>query len=967
MSIRTLFLLLAAATALLLASLATWQIRDSQAKVQAVDWLELSNQLVDNSQQAAIDLAVERGLSARLLANNQPSDPAQWELLKAQRGRIDQQLAALARLLSVLEQVAPQQSIERYKMQLMQVQRQLHEARLKITPFTQRGARPYKPEQWIELSTGLIEQLRDLSSLSLVPLPENIYSYAAQPVLKDLLFSLSEELGRERALLSTVLAQSTPLTAEEEQQLTLLQNTRLQLNKRLQLSLQPLAERPAIKQAISDQQSQLGHYQNLRAQLLTSKRNAQPYPVSVDEWFAEATQTIASVQQLSRTLFSGNTQELRRNAEQARNLVWLAILALLVLLGLSLQQLRRRIFNPLKQLIRASKRIAAGELNQPLQLPYNDEIGRLGHNFERMRQQILSDRNQLIEQAQQLHKLTIAFEHSVASMLITDQQGVIEYVNEQFMRTTGYQLDELVGQKAGIWRSGSTDQSNYREMWSTIRLGKVWMGELLNKRKNGELYWALVSISPVRNEQGQISHYINMSLDISEHKRIAERLDFVSYYDQTTSLPNRQQLARHFVQLGQHSGQLPPALALVSLSIGRLKHINDSLGWAVGDKALREVGRRLKECAGPQDIVAHQEGGHFSVLLYPLDSREEALARATQMVKALHKPLLLQQQQIQLQPRAGISLLSVGADFETLQKNADLALHHAEQSPTERVHLYSHELDLNAQQRVAMESALRWAIEQNGLELHYQPKVEILSGRILGVEALARWKDSRTGLYVSPQLFIGIAEESGLIHALGDWVLQAACRQARTWLSEGFELGMAVNVSAEQLKQNGFAERVATVLKESGLIPGQLELELTESVLMEHPEHTIAILQRFKKLGIKLAIDDFGTGYSSLAYLSRLPVDHLKIDRSFVDQLTREPRAAAIATSVIALGQRMGLKVIAEGVEDEAQLRYLAQHQCDEIQGYYFSKPLPAEALNSLLRRPQAPLLNAPALEARRL
>lgn len=964
MSIRNLFFLLTLMLALLLGALGLWLVADSHTKVLAVDWLQKSNRLVDTSQQASAELAVERGLTARLLASLDAPDDGLWLRVQVQRRAVDRQHEQLRRLLDELVELSPGHPLAQYQQRLAQMLSTLQSRREAVAAAVT-GQRPaLQSSQWISDSSRMIEVLHSLAGVSMLPLEDNIYSYASQPIIKDVLFTMGEYLGRERALLVVVLSRRSPLTLAEQRQLDEHRSVVEQARRRTEAILDQLQGQQGLQQVRLHFEREMLVYDQLRADILASSRREEAYQVTAEQWFTQATLAIQSVHQMSRSLgrqFEENVEQLRRNAVWARQLVLLAFIALFALFSLAVHLLRKRILQPLQRLTLAANEIAGGQLDHPLAALQDDEVGRLGQAFERMREQLLADCARRAVQGRELHKLHTAIEQSVAAMLITDRHGIIEYINPQFAKVTGYREDELIGHKAGVWRSGETASSNYQDLWNTIRGGKVWMGELLNKRKNGELYWALVSISPVCDEQGQITHYIDIHLDISEHKRIAERLDFVSYYDQTTNLPNRQLLARRFTQASQQTGELHPALAMVSLSIGRLKTINDSLGWAVGDQVLREVGRRLKNCVKAQDTVSHQEGGQFSVLLCQVRDAEDALQRATRMVDALSRPFLLQQHQLQLTPKAGISLLQgATGGFEVLLKNADIALHHAEQSPVERVRLYCNEMDISAQQRLALESALRQALSVGGLELHYQPKVEIASGRIHAVEALARWRDVRTGQYVSPQVFIPVAEESGLIHALGDWVLLEACQQSRRWQEQGLPaLTIAVNISVDQLKQPGFPERVAEVLQLTGLPAHCLEFELTESIFMENPEQALGVLARLKQMGLKLSIDDFGTGYSSLAYLSRLPVDYLKIDRSFVEHVTTDLRAAAIATSVIALGHRMGLRVVAEGVESQAQLFYLAQHDCDEMQGYHFSRPLPAQGVLELLRGYQAQALVA--------
>ncbi|MFY9179934.1 MAG: EAL domain-containing protein, partial [Venatoribacter sp.] len=667
--------------------------------------------------------------------------------------------------------------------------------------------------------------------------------------------------------------------------------------------------------------------------------------------FAQATTSIQYVENMLAEISKQHDEQIGQLHHQASLTSALQLTAMLILgllFGGALYLLNNFVLKPIGKLAQASNNIALGQLDIPMAKMANNELGELGQSFERMRLQLKNDLAMRLQNELELKKLNTAIDQSMAAVQITNAQGIVEYSNNQFEKVTGYSSQELVGKKAGIWRSGETKDSTYADLWSTIQRGQVWVGELLNKRKNGEYYWALVSISPVIVEQ-KITHFIDIHLDISEHKRVAERLDFISYYDQTTNLPNRQLLARHYEQVQKNYVKL----AIVSISLGRLKQINDSFGWAVGDQVLRIIGQRLKSVVSKNDIVSHLEGGHFALMLCQPHDNNALHIYVQQVIDELNKPINIEKYSLQLIPNAGICVSqSRSFKFEQVLKNANIALHRAEQSADSSVCIFSNEINLDVQQRVVLEHALRQAIENNQLELHYQPKVEIETGKILSVEALARWFHPDSNKMISPVVFVRLAEENGLINALGDWVLRQACRQLKAWQQQGLnELTMAVNISFEQLRQAGFVHRVEQIINEENVDPQYLEFELTESIFMENPEQAMIIFAELKNMGIKLAIDDFGTGYSSLAYLSRLPVDFLKIDRSFVEEMTVDHRAAAITTSIIALGHRMGLRVIAEGVETAAQLAYLAQHRCDQMQGFYFSRPVPAQGLLKLFEK----------------
>lgn len=958
MLIRTMFLLLSAVLLLLLSGLGLWQINDSYAKVRAVDWLQQSNQLVGLSQQAAVELAVERGLTAYLLElhEQQEDNELLWLKLQQQRQHVDTRMQQLGQQFERLSQQKTTHPLHTFKQSLDQAIVKLSIKRAEVNQSIQHHQSVISSRHWIQEINALIEVLHSIAGISMLPLEDNIYSYAAQPIAKDVLFTLAEYLGRERAIVVTAIAGERPLNAKEQQLLSQNQSVVEQTYARAAAILKQLPEYNFLQKDRQSFEEHMQAHQKMRQEILS--KQAQAYSISGDLWFAQASATIASVFQLANTIngvLEHSVYELKRNAEVSQLTVLFVMLAVLMLLAIGLYALYQRVLKPVVVLTHIAQSIAQGNLettlvDKPL-LVKKDEVSGLAQAVEHMRQQLLEKKQRDITQTKELRKLYSAIEQSIVAVLITDNHGTIEYVNHHFQKVTGYQEVELKGKKAGVWSSGETQDQRYQELWSTILSGKVWMGELLNKRRNGEYYWALVCINPVCDEQGKITHFIDIHLDISEHKSVAEQLDFVSHYHQTTNLPNRQLLQRRFVRASQKDSQRNKLMGLISLSIGRLKHINDSFGWEVGDQVLHQVGKRLKSCIGLRDVVAHQEGGKFTVLLYQVADAQAAMRAALSMVNKLAEVMCVQEHQLQLTPKAGVSIVrGEQENFEREIKHADTALHHAEQSG-DFARLYSQEMDVSSQQRLVMESALRKAIDECALMLHYQPKVEIHTGKIWAVEALVRWQDEESNQYISPSVFIPIAESSGLIHVLGEWVLLEACLQAKRWQEMGLsELVMAVNISVEQFSQANFVDKVAKILERTQISAEHLELELTESIFVENIEQALITLQALKDLGVRLAIDDFGTGYSSLSYLSWLPIDSLKIDRSFVGNITTDLRAAAIVTSVITLAQRMGLRVIAEGVETEGQLLYLAQHGCHEIQGYYFSRPLAQEAATDKLQ-----------------
>ncbi len=956
MKIRTLFSLFTISVIILISAVGFWQFKDGLAKIHAVSWLEKSNNLVTNIHRASGEVAVERGLTASLLAqlSIEPVSSDSWVLVQIQQNLVDSHLENVIQLLDQLIAIAPSSTLINYQEQLYTQLRVLAQHRQQIVKAVNGISSEINTQLWLSESTNVIEVLHGIASVSMLPIEGNIYSYASHPVVQDVLFTLSEYLGRQRAVLVTALADKKPLSAEKIKKIEGYQSIGEESYQRFLIFIEHLKDANKLDPEIEDLKQQMQALTVLSTAIIGQSQSGQAYSVSAKDWFEQATTTIQSVQKNSYKLTELHEQRismLQSNAEQTRWLVLLVFSFFVVGFAVATQMLRKRVLTPLDKLRYATEEIALNNLEHTFEHYCDDEVGMLGQAFESMRLQLLQDKELRLLHEQERKKLYTAIEQSIVAIVITDQHGTVEYANQPYTQATGYAVADIVGQKIDIWRSEAKSIGHYQELRKNLKMGKSWTGELLNKRKAGGLYWALTSISPVFDEHGEITHYIDIHLDISENKRVAQRLNFVSYYDQTTSLPNRHYLSRHFEKIRKEDNN-NNFIALASLTIGKLKQVNDSMGWQVGDQVLREVGTRLKQQVDISDVVAHQEGGKFIVLFLSVTDTDELRELVNEMVKALSQPLVVHHQRVQLNPRAGVSVYTESSNsFESLLKRSNIALHHAEQSSANSVCFYQSDMDISAKQKMLLEGALSAAIKNNELELYYQPKVNMQTGTVHSVEALLRWYDRDSKTFTPPDVFIPIAESNGLIFSLGDWVLEQACQQILQWKNElQLFLTVAVNLSVEQLKQPDFLIKVKKIVESAGVSPEQLEFELTESVLMENPEQTMGVLVSLKKMGFKLAIDDFGTGYSSLSYLSRLPVDYLKIDRSFIEHITKDVSAAAIATSIIALGHRMGLKVIAEGVETAEQLDYLYQNDCDYMQGYYYSRPLPAGQLIDLLQ-----------------
>ena len=441
------------------------------------------------------------------------------------------------------------------------------------------------------------------------------------------------------------------------------------------------------------------------------------------------------------------------------------------------------------------------------------------------------------------------------------------------------------------------------------------------------------------------------SRDITQRKAAEKQVQFLAYYDALTGLPNRTLLQDRLTKALASARRRKDKVALLFLDLDEFKTINDSLGHSVGDLLLQEVAERLKRWAREQDTVARVGGDEFLIVLTSVKDMPDAAVAAERLMDTMTAEFAVQGHSLGISCSLGISIFPEhGTDGETLIKNADAAMYSAKESGRNNFRFFTEDMNAQAVERLALENGLRLALDRKELFLVYQPQMDIASGRITGLEALLRWQHPELGL-VPPDKFIRIAENSGLIVPIGEWVLRTACSQARKWQDEGLlAVPVAVNVSAVQFRQADFCELIGRVLSETGLAPQYLELELTESLLLSNADMRFSVLQDLRAMGLKLAIDDFGTGYSSLSYLKHFPVSKLKIDRSFIRDVAVNPDDAAITTAIISMAKSLNLKVIAEGVEDEAQMSFLRAHQCDEIQGYYFSKPLAVDKVADKLR-----------------
>jgi len=550
-----------------------------------------------------------------------------------------------------------------------------------------------------------------------------------------------------------------------------------------------------------------------------------------------------------------------------------------------------------------------------------------------------------------LQMLSLAVEQSPNSIVITDLLGRIEYVNHEFSKVTGYSLSEVAGKNPRVLQSGKTPKETYLDMWAHLTRGEPWQGELINVRKNGSEYIEHALISPVRQADGRITNYLAVKSDITEAKQSAAHIEKLAHFDQLTGLPNRSLLNDRFriaVSLAQRGGG---NLAVMYLDLDHFKNINDTLGHTIGDQLLMEVAVRIKAVLRDEDTVSRQGGDEF-ILVFPGTDALGAAHVASKLIEAVSQPSLIEHHELTTTPSIGIAIYPEdGKDFETLSKNADVAMYRVKQEGRNNFRFFTPEMQAHSARSLQLVNALRNALARNELTVYYQPQISIQDGHIVGAEALLRWQHPEWGM-ISPAEFIPIAEDSGQIVRIGEWVLRTAVQQLKTWMDAGLQpMVMAVNLSAVQFHQSNIVAQVNAILDESGLPHQYLELELTEAVAMKNPQAAIEVMDKLHGSGIRMSIDDFGTGYSSLSYLKKFKVYKLKIDQSFVRDISDDPEDKAIVSAIINMASSLGIQTIAEGVETSAQLAFLRLQGCDEVQGYYFSKPLPANEFEAFARK----------------
>jgi len=555
------------------------------------------------------------------------------------------------------------------------------------------------------------------------------------------------------------------------------------------------------------------------------------------------------------------------------------------------------------------------------------------------------------EQEVQRNLAATVFEAASEGIVILDPDYALIAANQAFSQVTGFQIEDMLGRNVVELSCSRDARRHYPLIHQALEQHGSWQGELVETRKNGELYPQWLQLNVVRDKRGKVRHIVGFFADLSARRESEERMRYLTHYDELTGLANRSLFRERLREAHQRVRQGGRSLALLHINLDRFKLLNDSLGHEVADQLLQKMARRLLNALPEADTIARLSGDEFAVLFDAYGSLSSLTRVATRLLSKLRLPITIEGHELVVSASMGISMLPDSArEIAALVSQANMAMAHAKHLGGNNFQFYTESLQASTLERLQLENQLRKAIEDDQLMVFYQPKLCLATGRLNAAEALVRWEHPVLGR-VPPGDFIGLAEETGLIGPIGEFVLRQACRQACQWRQQGLEpIRVSVNLSVYQLRQGKLVSLVRQVLEETGLEPHLLELELTESQLLDSVEHIIATFQQLRDLGVKLAIDDFGTGYSSLSYLKRIPVDYVKIDQAFIRGLAEGGEDAAITRAIIAMAHGLSLKVVAEGVEDQAQLTFLRAEQCDEVQGYLISRPVDAQGLALLLQ-----------------
>lgn len=562
---------------------------------------------------------------------------------------------------------------------------------------------------------------------------------------------------------------------------------------------------------------------------------------------------------------------------------------------------------------------------------------------------IMSDITEQKRAEEEMQKLSTAVAQATDWVVITDKEGIIEYANEAAAAMSGYTREELIGKNPRILKSGQHDAHFYQELWSTIASGQPFRTIFINRKKDGELFHLNMTITPLKNGQGHITQYLSTAQDITPQLRLEERLNYLAYYDALTGLPNRTLFMDRLRQALARANHCGRPVGVITMDLDRFKFVNETFGPEVGDEVLRGVGQKLARTVRDGDTVARLGSDEFGIILVDMGHMDDIVLVLNKIRESLSHSVQAADQQVMLTFSMGIAMYPHdGEDAFTLMQNADIAFAKAKEQGGNTYQFYAPGMNIKAANFVLLGNQLLNALHRQEFLLYYQPYYQVSTGKMVGMEALIRWQHPDNGL-VLPGDFIPILEDTGMIREVGEWTLREACRQLKEWQRQGYELvPVSVNFSAVQFSWPGLVAMVERVIGECGLDYHFFTAEITESAIMYDVEYTKSVLDRFKNLGMSISIDDFGTGYSSLSYLKRFPIDNLKIDVSFIREVTEEPDTATIIQAIISMAHSLDLKTIAEGVETKEQAQILRLLRCDIIQGFYYNHPLPPEEFAKL-------------------
>jgi len=833
--------------------------------------------------------------------------------------------------------------------------------------------------------TSLIEQLQlfevfvaDEYFLTLDP---EIASYYLIDTTVNTLPLVLEHLGQIRAYGTGILA-NKQISASQQAELRVMIAELGNTLKSLNINLDKVSRHnPTIQKSLLEASDDIAASARQITGLVTSDLLTGHLATPPEVFLEIATSAIdKSYTQMYDSLLPTTESLIKARIARAENMLYtntgLALLVFLLVIYLSVG-IYYAIIGNIQSLVRSARAFAGGNLHARAKLDTHDELRWVGDSFNEMADgfnAMLEARKQaeekLADAAKDLHIAAIAFETQMA-IVITDTTPKILRVNKAFEEITGYTAEEVTGQNPSILKAEKKPVAFYEEMWSALLSEGKWSGEVLDRRKNGETYPKWLTITAVSAPDGTITHYVGSFFDITDRKKAEQDIHRLAFYDPLTRLPNRRLLLDRLQQALAVSARSGEYGAIMFIDLDNFKTINDTKGHDYGDLLLIETARRLQSCVREGDTVARLGGDEFLVILEDMKNEKEyAAALADEVGKkilaVLDQPYLIKGQEFNCTASIGINLFfGHGAGVDELLKYADIAMYQSKTAGRNTLRFFDPEMQVILEAQAALAAGLHHALEMSEFELYYQPKVNLRTGGVSSGEALLRWRHPVRGL-VSPIEFIPSLEESGLIVPVGAWVLRTACLQVKAWQNMGIEsCGVAVNLSAVQFHCQDVCGMVQQILRETGLEAKFLELEITESTIMKDVESAAKTLRELKSLGVRLSVDDFGTGHSSLNYLKRFSTDILKIDQSFIHDITTDPDDALITCAIIGLAHNLGMKVIAEGVETEAQMAFLTRNGCDEMQGYYYSKPLPVDAYTALLKENR--LLNQPEINSGRV